>query len=222
MLLVDKIDELVTSLVLDSEVVSAVYDGTNTLITLENSYYGRVKMIVDIDGNSHEILISDQANNQITVASDLSTAQLVTFPGLHYFHGTVYATNNHIVNKKRDTKVPMAYLHEIIREKDRGKMGSSVEAPLRMFFLDQSNLADWNTNDHYSKVITGMKKVVTAFKDHLFDQPEVIDTDVEYTEVNHANFGIFRDMKGHEKRIFDDNLSGIELNFTIVIKKCNN
>jgi hypothetical protein len=94
MLLVDEIEDLIDSLVLSSEVLNVSFDGTNSTITVDNSYHARFKMVIDIDGGSHQIISSDQANNSFIVAGDLSGALLVTFPKLFYFHGTAYATNS--------------------------------------------------------------------------------------------------------------------------------
>jgi hypothetical protein len=220
MLLVDEIENLIDSLVLSSEVVNVSFDGTNSTITVENSYHARFKMVIDIDGGSYQIISSDQANNSFIVAGDLTGALLVTFPNLFYFHGTAYATNSHLNRLKSSDKVPMAYLHEIIRQKDEGRNGSTVSAPIRLFFLDQANKKDWTTDDHYSNVITGLERVVQAFKEHLFDVARVVTNEVEYTTINHVNFGEFRDLKGHVQSIFDDDLTGVELSFEIVLKKC--
>jgi hypothetical protein len=222
MLLVDEIEALIDSLVLSSEVLNVSFDGTDSTITVENSYHARFKMVIGIDGSNYQIISSDQPNNQFVVAGDLTGAQLVTFPKLFYFHGTAYATNSHINRLKSSDKVPMCYLHEIIRKKDKGRNGSTVAAPIRLFFLDQAKKKDWTTDDHYSMVITGMNRVVEAFKDHLFDSFRVVSNDTEYTTVDHVNFGEFRDLKGHVQSIFDDYLSGVELSFEIIFRKCCN
>lgn len=221
MLLVDEIEDLVNGLILIGNVQTVVYSAPNSTLTLDNSYHARVSMTVNIDGTDYSIISANQALNQIVIAGDLTGALKVTFPIPNFFHGTVYATNSHIINiKNHANRVPMIYLHEIFEETDQGAQGSSISAPIRLYFLDECDLDNWTTDDHYSKVITGLKRVVKAFKDYLDANLRVVTNDVEYRETNYVPFGKFTDMKGMESSIFDFDLSGVGLAFTLVLRKC--
>ena len=138
-----------------------------------------------------------------------------------YFHGTVRATNSELnMTRISSEKFPMVYCLEVFREVFNGSVEDTIEreSSLRLLFLTENNFKDWITDDHYINVICPLRSMLDSFINGVNDNVGFgkIET---YTTINHVNFGTFLDNNGHLKNIFDDNLSGIELEVTIPILK---
>lgn len=222
-LTVDILEDFINSLSLSGSVISFSDDGTNTTIEVAKTYHARERMTLDIDGTGYRI-VSFVNNTSITVAGMIADPKVYTVPNPFYFHGTPIMTNaNHIKGAKDSDKVPMIYLYEILKERDLGENSAIFrESDVVLFFLDNANHNDWTTDDHYSQRIVGLNNLVDEFISaarsyrccfYQYDTP--------FTRINHANWGIFIKEKGHVKRIFDDDLSGVELRFTLNLKNCN-
>lgn len=195
---------------------------TTTLVLADDSetYHLREKMNVIVNGTSYKVesFVKDE---QITVEGVIKQATEYQIPNPFYYHGTPLMTNAQI-NGRKPKQFPMIYLYEILRERDK-RINSSIarESDLRLFFLDTANFEDWNTDDHYSKRLVGLNCLVDFFikalrKDRC--QFEVFETD--FTRINHVNWGVFKDNKGHETRLFDEKCTGVELSFTLPLKNC--
>lgn len=221
-LTVDIIEDFISSLTLDGFVSSFSEDGTNTTIQVEKTYHARKKMLIDIDGTDYEI-VSVVDNKSIEVVGVINDPNYYIVPNPFYFHGTPILTNAHINGAKDKDKYPMVYLYEILREKDK-RINSRIarESDLRLFFLDNANFGEWDTDDHYSKRLLGLNNLVDEFIEsaraygccfYLYE--------TDFTRINHVNWGVWRDNAGHEKKLFDDELTGVELSFTLPLKNCN-
>jgi hypothetical protein len=221
-LTVDILETFVASLDLSGAVASFSDDGTNTTLNVSKTYHARRGMTIQVDALDY--VVQSVVNNQnIIVAGVIASPLIYTIPNPFYFHGTPILTNAHISGAREDQKYPMIYLYEIIREKDK-QVDSAIkrESDLRLFFLDTADFGNWETDDHYTKRLLGLNNLVDEFIDaaraygccfYLYD--------TEFTRINHANWGRWVDNSGHEKRIFDDDLSGVELSFTLPLKECN-
>lgn len=220
-LTVDILEDFINTLDLSGPVVSFGDDGTNTTLEVEKTYHARKKMKLDVDGTDYEIY-SVVDNTSITVVGVLASAEKYTVPNPFYFHGTPMMTNAHINGAKESDKVPMIYLYEILREKDLAENSRIArESDLRLFFLDSANFSDWETDDHYSQRLLGLNNLVNEFirsaKNYVccFYLYETV-----FTRVNHVKWGIWADNAGHTRRIFDDDLTGVELSFTLPLRHC--
>jgi len=221
-LTVDILEDFINTLDLSGSVISFSDDTTNTTIVVEKTYHARKKMLIDIDGTDYEV-VSVVNNQSIEVVGVIAAPALYTAPNPFYFHGTPILTNAHINGAKENQKVPMIYLYEILKEKDK-KEDSAVrrESDLRLFFLDSANFGEWTTDDHYSKRLLGLNSLVDEFIEAARAYGccfYLYETDI--TRINHVNWGVWINNAGHKKRIFDDNLTGVEVTFTLPLKNCN-
>jgi len=138
-----------------------------------------------------------------------------------YFHGTVRATNAELTEIEfGPEKFPMIYCHEVFRQVWHTDPNNPNErtSNLRLFFLASNDFKNWITEDHYEEVIKPMDNMVKSFFDYVdhkngFGRPE------DYTTINHPNFGKFVQDNGNIKQLFNDELSGVELDISLVIKK---
>ena len=220
-LTVDIMDDFISSLDLSGEVSSSSDDGTNTTIQVDKTFHLRKGMYVSVDGNSYKVG-SVVFNVSITFVGVISEPSVYVVPNPFYFHGTPIMTNNHISGAKDSSKVPMVYLYEILKEKDFPVTNRTRrESDLRLFFLDNANFSEWETDDHYSKRLYGLNSLVDEFIDQARKYVCCFYLEeTAFTRINHVNWGVWKDKSGHEKRIFDDDLTGVELNFLLPLREC--
>lgn len=223
-LTVDILEDFISALDLSGTFTNAVFDGTNTIVSVEKTFHARARMLLNISGVDHPI-VSVVNNTSITVSGDATGAanDTYTVPNPFYFHGTPMMTNAHINGALDRDKVPMVYLYEILKERDKN-IFSRVrrESDLRLFFLDNADFSDWETDDHYSQRLIGLNNLVDEFIEQArgYKCCFYLD-DTDFTRINHVNWGVWKDKAGHIKRIFDDELTGVELSFTLPIRKCD-
>ncbi len=166
--------------------------------------------------------ISYQISNLTAGSFDITSSVAVigstwTANAPYYFHGTPIAVNEQLrkiqIGKQ---KASMIYLAEILRERINNDPLSRIasEQDIALFFMDNANFPDWTTTQHYTNVITPMRALVTEFITALKASPRVGEFE-EYDLINHAKWGLYIDNKGHKKNIFDENLSGVEMQINL-------
>ena len=235
-LTVDIIEDFINSWVLTQQIYSVKKDitGTNNILSVVDpsgcekpkTFHARKGMFLTVEGTQYEILAV--VNNESITIKGLLTFKgkkpdklFYTLKNPFYFHGTPMMTNSHINGAKDEEKNPMVYLYEILKEKDKS-LNSSIarESDLRLFFLDNANFSDWTTDDHYSKRIVGLNNLVDTFIEKARDYTccfYLFETD--FTRINHIKWGVWRNNSGAEESLFDDQLTGVELSFTLPLKR---
>ena len=211
-----------STLDLSGEVVSAVYNNPNTLVTVCDIFHLREGMAVLLDAVEYVVLSVDQENNTFTVAGDLSASEYYEVPNPFYFWGTPLQAQAELSNTAPVDKYPFVYLKEIIREKNFDSFSSLVrESDVRLFFLDEMNKQDWHTREMYSNVLVGLNKLADAVISQLRADGNFYMEKTTFERVNHADFGLkIVTNKGHIEALFADNLSGVELVFSLPVRDC--
>ena len=220
-LTVDILETFISGLTIGGNVISSADDGTNTTITVLNTYHARATMPIFIDTVEKNIVTVNQTLKTITFSTVVASPVAFTLNSPFYFHGTALATSASISYLDDASKVPMIYLHETLRERELSTDSAILrESEMRLFFLDVANYQDWTNDEHYSKRIFGLNQLVDLFILSLKADVENFYTyETEFTRTNHAKWGQFVDLKGHVQSIFNEHLSGIELVFTLPIRK---
>jgi len=225
---VDIVKSLVDSMSFTMTISSIIDngDGTYTLNSC-NTYYLQECFKVVYEGVSWTITNVDK-NVSITIKPVLGTPPIPTTLELnvydpYYFHGTVIQTNLELEQISNSSlKTPMIYLLEVLEDtffNDDNRL--EREADLRLFFLTQANFVDWKTQDTYNNAIAPMRSLCYSFIDTL-NSSKIISNFAQYRVINHTKFGVYMTDKGYEKRIFDDNLAGVELRITLPVVRVNN
>lgn len=221
-LTVDILEDFVASLDLSGPIISFSVAGSTTILDVEKTYHARQNMQLDVDGTNY-LIVSVVNNTSITVSGVLVSADVYTVPNPGYRHGTPLMTNAHISNADSQEVFPMIYLHELLKEKDK-RTNSAIrrESDIKLFFLATANFEDWRTDDHYAQVLLGMNNLVDAFIEALKqDTCQFYVYETDFTRINRVNWGRYMKEKGGEvKRIFNFNLSGVELSFVLPLKSC--
>lgn len=221
--LVNELNEAV-SLTFNIDSVTDNGDGTYTLTTCDTlhlqSAIDGVGYTVDIGGNAYTV--TDVTPNQnITVSgSVLPVVTSFTVYPLFFYHGTILATRSELHREPSYMdKYPMLYMLERIRERFIEDDESTIEreVDLQLFFLALSDPEQWDTDDHYTRVIKPMKNAALRFVDACKEATNV-ESISDYTIIPHAKFGEYLD-KGTVKKIFDESSGGVELQIQIRFMK---
>jgi len=242
-LVVDAVGDFVAGLKLESKVLSFSVPATvtgsfgasfgssfsigsviipeTTTVTVCDMFHARAGLLCLLDGVQYEIAETDRETGTVIVSGYAVAPALFSMPAPHYFHGTPTATGAEISRLKDADKVPMVYLLEIIREtvQDEDSAYTSV-ADLRLFFLDVADYANWTTDDHYAKLVQGLRSLVDAFilqarKCKGFGKITTIDL------ITHVKFGVYQTDKGHVNSLFNERLTGIEMRASFPIRDCS-
>lgn len=220
-LTVDILDDFIALLTLTGVINSFSDDSTNTTLNVDATFHVRAGMFITVDGNSHKVF-SVNVDSQIVVVGVIINPVLFAVAPPFYFHGTPIATNQEISGAESIDKLPMIYLAESLKEKDLDENSAIArESEVRLFFLDTANFEDWETDDYYSDRLSGLNSLIDQFilsykKFKLFESFDTV-----FSRVNFAKWGVFSNNRGTLTNIFDDNLTGVELSFTLKLRKCD-
>ncbi len=217
---VDILEDFVNSLVFEKTIsnITDNADGTFTFDTCK-TFHTRVKSTVTIGGTDYPVVsFNNNVNITITAApAPVGTTYTIARP--FYFHDTPTSHNITLSNTDKSAKYPMIWVREVIKDTFDNDINSSIErtSNLRLYFLDNSNFEDWNTDQHYDEITNPMLNLFEKFKESInkykfFNRPD--NFEVTY----HNRFGMYEDKSGHVEKFFNDNLSGIEIIFVLPIK----
>ncbi len=211
--------------------ITAVEDlGSNSWkLTVCKLFNTRPLRRITIDGELYDVTAIDADAKTITVTStdDLSSAVLYYPPAITFFHGTPIATQQELA-KIKDTvdKLPMIYLLEIIEDKHYPSKQDARDrdAQIRLFFLDEANYQDWDTDHHYSGAIVPMANLAVDFMDEYLFYHKQLDKFEPYSLIYHPKFNPQINFNGVLESLFPDQVSGVEIKVTLPVRKtftCN-
>lgn len=223
MIVVDVLDNFIANLDYDLVVEGITYDVVLDIstITVKDYLFARPYLMLTIGGIEYRIETVDYSLSTMTVLGDVTLETVFTLPTPMFAHGTPYAINSKL---DRGVTYPFVYLLEIIKEVVPDDLDSRYETipAIRLFFLDEANFKDWDTDQLYSEVIIPQRAYVDYVfkqirKSNLFGYP----SNIELTTF--AKFGQYQDTsKGVLNSLFNKQLSGVEIsmNLPIVKKGC--
>jgi hypothetical protein len=117
-------------------------------------------------------------------------------------------------------KTPLIWLLEVIRLRRFGRDSViEFESDLRMFFLDETNVAQYYTADHRENVVYPMERLCDEFI-KVVEANRNYQTIENYDIITFSRFGVERD-NGMFQNVLDANLSGVELRITLTKYKEN-
>lgn len=138
-------------------------------------------------------------------------------------HGTIMDGNIQLTSiKPEEEKYPLIFQHEITRETffndKRNKLERESEVDL--FFLTTADFQKWDIDDHNKFAIKPMRELALKFIDELKTSNGIGEFE-DYEILDHVRFGTYSTEKGHETRVFNDKLSGVQLKIKIpFLKTC--
>lgn len=208
--------------------ITGEYNGTSGKTEYCSTAWARIGKVVKDEASNEFLLTGKEAGESLTAEPQFEPAEpldgLTFLPSPFYITGTKIATNKEWKKVSRDLtkKTPLIWLLEIIRKRKFGRGDvREFSADLRIFFLDETDPTQYNTEDHRREVVEPMEELAEAFLDVIRNDrsfPRSV-TD-EYQLNTFSRFGVETE-QGVVQNILDANLSGVELQFTLVKYKSN-
>ena len=195
------------------------------MITVGNTLYARSGLLIDIDG-IETVVLSVNSNvcgsGEITVAGIFVVALIFKLKKPVFKYGTPMAANTEITRGRQATEkvTPLIYLLLPSGFIDRSIDSAVIVHDITLYFLDDSRVDDWLVEDHYANVILLMNRLADYVIGSMRNYKGFGD-DFQVTGSGHANWGVFKTLKGYIKKIFNINTSGVERSVSLpVYKNC--
>lgn len=198
----------------------------NHVLSMDNTYYLTKLKTVEIGGFNYTV-DSFVFNESITVSpiGHSETIMVVEFvlPAPLFFFGTVKSTDEELKETMEVTPdaYPVVYLYEIIKEKMfvDATFDLERESPIQLFFLDIANYEDNINKDFVEDVLKPLSNLEARFFELLKKEKGIGKLRHDYDRINLARFARTT-REGEEKLIFSEELSGLEIDIILPIKKC--
>lgn len=217
---IDVISSIVskTTAVIPVDSISAVVDGVFTIATTDTAWIS-LNQTIEIGGDKYRVknFVCDTSVEFMQVGHvDVIAGNSFVLPAPTFHNGTYIM----VQEEQREISIagasPFVWLAEVIKENFPINNGRPkiVNAPVRMFILTEADKANWSTADHYSNVIEPMRTLGFALLKRAILETGVYPLSGDATITSHANAGAV-EKNGHPKALFNENLSGVELTFSL-------
>lgn len=183
---------------------------------------------ITIQGNVYNI-ISITPNVSITVTGTTPpTPCTFTLYAPKFYHGTLSSAqqdfslpvNNALASSD---KLPMIWLHESVDEMailDPGD-GQMMNSPVDMYFMIDSNLAQWTNDDHFEQAIKPMRQLFDEFLTAIKVTGIVNDVLLKQARINDRSRWGIQAKDGSSKQVFSFPMSGCQVSMNLPFIKQN-
>ena len=217
--LVDIIKAIITAIGTELK-ISSVTD--STLFVCDTTGWVTINKVITIDGLNYKVIDLDY-NVSITVepfehttAVPLDTT-VINQHEITCFHGEPASVNEEYELKDEYTsdKTPFVWLFESY-DYGVGAVDSAFAAEFnpKIFLLDWTQAQQWNNDQHNNYVVKPMEnlaKMITDYVKKRYDFKTPSNTRIK----THTRFGTQLKHRGDNKKIIDEDLSGVELDIDL-------
>jgi hypothetical protein len=202
--------------------IDGTFDVDKTLSC--NTKWARVgKTVTDSNGDEFLITEIDENNYLVTENRDLIGLNgVINLPQPFFIHGTKKATNREwtILSNDVTAKTPIIWLLGSLNYKQFGRESTiDIESSVRIFFLDETDVANYYTADHITQVVYPMEQLAKEFIETI-NRNRNFKTIEDWEIIEFTRFGVEQE-NGMFQNILDANLSGVELRITLTKYKEN-
>lgn len=218
----DILDEFTANLDLSGEVWCIEVIGDRTLFLVPNTYHLRKGMPVYIDGVQYKAIeVNSKANTFQIEEIFLIIPSIYRVPNPYFFHGTPKMVNDRLAKLDYDRKLPFIYMYEVYRERVLNQYDPMARtSQVRLFFCDQINKRDWNTDDHYHNVLQGLMQLTLKFIESIQKDRKTFESEESTFEtISRVNWGTFENDKGNVSLWFRENVTAVEMLTELRINK---
>lgn len=219
----DKIEQVIVNNMTPTVIVdNVVSDGSNWKIETENTYWMHTMLPITVDGEERRVIDFVQ-DEYIIVNGTMPTGANFQLAAPHFDSG-----HHRKVNAERDketNKIPITPLIYMLTVKNTGGAHEytqySFEGRPRILFLGSFNKNRDTTKIQRREVVDPMNAMAKLFLQMIEDREDFFQDIDNIHEFEHIDFG---DPKiwGNEKKIFDQDLSGVERQFDLKAwQKCD-
>jgi hypothetical protein len=217
-----EVNELVNQI---DTLIVGTYDSETLQFVSCNTKWARVgKNVTDADENKYTIteISTDEYVTLLPIGHSNEPTNVIYLSNPFWITGTKLATNSEWSKAEKNLmkKTPLIWLLEVIRLRRFGRDSViEFESDLRMFFLDETNVAQYYTADHRENVVYPMERLCDEFI-KVVEANRNYQTIENYDIITFSRFGVERD-NGMFQNVLDANLSGVELRITLTKYKEN-
>jgi len=196
-------------------------NGTYLLTTGRTHYLQKnSNTIFAIAGNNYEILDVVINESVLVKGSVLPVVSIFDLPSPFFCHGSITQVNmenTQIVDMK--DKIPMVYLlrpfSEDVDAMDENDPLIERQPALTLFFLTEANFSEWTSDDYDENAIEPMWSMLNTFIETCKSSEGIglLDGYRVEDKIKFANYNF----KGADRMLFNDNLSGKQLDITLPI-----
>ena len=206
-------------------IYSVVQNGNEyTLNTLKTFDIKKGNFISVLGFSVYVVEVVENVSITVETSNDLTTAVKWNALQPYFYYGDPIDMNNEITagNNDQDTKYPAVIMFEVKRSKYSIQRSDLIDFTprLRLFFMDQANYADSTINDLY-QTVDSMQDLAEEFIDQLGITPHIYVQDSDYNLNKHSKWGVkvIKNGKANSETIFDNNLTGVEIEIDVPIAK---
>lgn len=211
-----EISNIVSDLVneIDSTIVGQ-WNATESRTDVCSTKWGRIGKTIT-NASDESFLIQDLEPDEWIMTEPIGADGVLTLAKPFFITGTRIATNSEWTKATPNllNKTPLIWLLEVINYRAFGRESTmEFESDLRLFFLDETNVAQFYTSDHREQVVQPMESLAREFIDTI-GRNRNFKTIEEFEMITFSRFGVERE-NGMFQNILDANLSGVELRLTL-------
>lgn len=215
-------DEIIAKMNGVISVESSVLNSTTWTIQACNIKWARVgKTVTDENGQVFTITLVDNLANIMEITGHLTIVGNLTLTNPYFFIGTPIKTNTEWLQFSTNEmkKVPFVWMVEPTRERLlQDDNPNDRESDLFLVLLDNSNSGSWLTKDVHAQrlqalynMVSEIRRVINANK--MFER---LKSDIQVK--NFTRFGT-ETANGFDSNIIDADLTGIEMRFSLKIRR---
>ena len=183
------------------------------------------KKVTDSSGN--EYVVTDFSIDEWIIATPVDASNpplegIISINEPYFITGTKMSANREwtIVTNDVTAKTPIVWYLDFIRFKQFGRESTiEFESELRIFFLDETDVVNYYTQDHRDNVVQPMTELVESFIESVHGN-RIFKRIEDFEILTFSRFGVEKE-NGMFQSILDADLSGVELRLTLVKYKEN-
>lgn len=206
------IDTLVSQMTPIVIVDAITLDGDNFKIESCNTFWLTIGKSVTIDSVEYFIVSFVQDQFIIVSGSVEPTASEFQLPAPRFAHGTHRKVNN---ERPQDATEPWVYLPSTSSKPDNDEDSTlGYTAVIRPIFLMDYDTQRDTTVDQQTDIIRPLIAMVDVFLELINDQHDKFEDPTDYEINQHMSIGTI-DKSGNIEKIFNENLSGVQMIMTL-------
>ena len=191
-------------------------DGTFNITSCNPQYLNSCSYFT-VDGNDYFVQEFDGEESLKIKGTPALDNDFVIPPPL-FIADTPMGANNNLIGKVADiSRLPFIWLLEDFPTNYDLSSSVSVQSRVRLFFMNTNKESEWLEGTHRSECIEPMTNLCNELLINI--KKKVSGKLDKFTIKNRIRFGRYQDNKGHDQKIIDENLSGVELDLEVPIKK---
>lgn len=205
-------------------ILSVAVSGSDFVLTVCDPFYLRFKSVLTIGATDYTVSTVNENTVTVSGAGTPLKGDTFTISDGYVFNGTPIQTAIELSKILRaSNKTPMIYIKEIVKDKFYSKFSElpqERDTDVELYFLDQANYQDWDTDEHYSDAVHPMLRFSLGFKEFLDNHKIILSVETWAVEY-HSKFSVSIKRSDRTVNLFGTPVSGVKVNCSLKILAAN-